>query len=99
VLAGEGDNTSADGLLIHRPHRDVSFNPFGETGALRPSLWSRPAYGRPPCGVEVKSGRRPGLEPRARCEASEHGEAPPFDRKEQGGSLGRSRAKVCPIRG
>ena len=30
-----------------------------------------------------------GLEPRARCEASEHGEAPPFDRSEDGGRLSR----------
>jgi hypothetical protein len=34
---------------------------------------------------EVKSGRRPGLEPRGA--GGEHGEAPPFDRSEHGGTL------------
>src|SRR4051794_27280667 len=41
---------------------------------------------------------KPGLEPRARCEASEHGEAPPFDRSEHGGTLER-RGGVTPLVG
>jgi hypothetical protein len=41
---------------------------------------------KPPPGVEVKGGRRPGSEPRASL-SGEHGENPPFDRSEDGGTL------------
>jgi hypothetical protein len=48
--------------------------------------------------VQVKSGPAgPGLEPRARCEASEHGEAQPFDRNEHGAILWKAGAMAVPL--
>jgi hypothetical protein len=41
---------------------------------------------KPPPGMKVKGGRRPGSEPRASL-SGEHGENPPFDRSEDGGTL------------
>ena len=65
--------------LYHHPfvRPEQSGHPFVPT---MPTAW-------PPRTAEVKGGRRPAPEPRAACAAGEHGEEPPFDRSEHGGTL------------